>query len=222
MLNVVRRHGSPRVRAASSALYRASMTGLVRWLPGPRVLINSIPRAGTHLTVETVRRLPSMVYSGVHVQPETFGLSSGAAGGTDSASIAAGVPRTLSTVRNGQYATSHLPHSPALERAVGALGFRVLLVVRDPRDVAVSYALYVTAQRSHHLHRRFLELGSDDDRLMASIDGLPPSADDPGLAPIGRRIAGFIDWNGLPFVRDMPVRGPDRIGGWRHHRGAET
>jgi hypothetical protein len=198
-------------RSASRAAYAAWMGSVVRWRPAPRVLVNSVPKAGTHLVVGALSRLPKMTYAGVHVQPETLARVSGAPIATGESVVSLRMARTqLAGIRNGQYATAHLPAWPGFEAALGDLGFRVLLVVRDPRDIAVSFAFYATKLETHHLHRRFRALDSDEDRIRASITGLPATGDSPELLPIDERVGAFLPWTSAADVK--VVRFEDLIG----------
>jgi hypothetical protein len=173
--------------------------------------VNSVPKAGTHLAVGVLSRLPKMTYAGVHVQPETLSRVSGAPVAAAESVVALRLARAqLARVRNGQYATAHLPAWPGFEAALGDIGFRVVLVVRDPRDIAVSFAFYATKLESHHLHHRFRALGSDEDRIRASIAGLPATHDSPELLAIDERVGAFLPWGSAVDV--TVVRFEDLIG----------
>ena len=57
----------------------------------------------------------------------------------------AGVPRslvveTLSGVGPAQFGRSHAPHAPELEQILHELGHAVIMIIRDPRDAALSMA----------------------------------------------------------------------------------
>lgn len=202
-MSAVRRSGNVGLRRAASGTYSTLTTSVVRWLPGPRVLVNSVPKAGTHVVTQTLSHLPRVMYSGVHIQPETLDLVTGAEVATEPDDRALRkCRRLLGRVRDGQYATGHLPCWPAVADAVDDAHLRMLLVVRDPRDIAVSFAMYVTRLPEHHLHRYFTEeLANDHDRIMASITGVPSRHGGPGLASIEKRVGGFAGWLTNPDVR---------------------
>ncbi len=198
-------------RSVSRVAYATWMGSVVRWRPAPRVIVNSVPKAGTHLAVGVLSRLPKMAYAGVHVQPETLHHVSGAPLTADESADALRIARAhMDRVRNGQYATAHIPAWPGFESAFGDLEFRMMLLVRDPRDVAVSFAFYASKLKEHHLHQRFRALGSDEDRIRASITGLPATEDSPELLSLDQRVGAFLPWGAAPGVR--VVRFEDLIG----------
>ncbi len=65
----------------------------------------------------------------------------------------------------------HVQHSGAFAALLEESDFRVLHVVRDPRDVAVSHAHYMLARPRHPFHRFYQELGDWESRLAFSITG---------------------------------------------------
>lgn len=184
---------SPALRAAAAPTYRA-VARSVFFLPSPRVLANSLPKAGTHLLSAVLLRLPKMMFSGVHhsladFDPKPHALS------TDTAAVDwVAIKRRLGRIRNGQYATAHFAHSPVLGGILADLGFRHILILRDPRDVVVSHAFYVASNSRHPLHTDYRAMAGDGERILASITGLAPEAGRPGLEPAGGRLAGFVPW----------------------------
>jgi hypothetical protein len=108
--------------------------------------------------------------------------------------------RALASVNKGQYMTAHFGVLPRLVAILEKLQYRTILVLRDPRDVAVSTVFYVSRLRRHRLYERFnAEITSMHDRLMASIVGLP-TRERRGLVPIDRRIARYRRWLEVPGV----------------------
>jgi sulfotransferase 6B1 len=156
------------------------------------VLVNSIPKAGTHLLTAVLRALPRMMFSGVQVTLGEFlsEVSGGESQGLDRARLG----QMLDSVRNGQFVVAHFPAHPEVGPLLNEAGFKSLLIIRDPRDIVVSHAFYVTSQPRHLLHRRYTEqLGTDEERLLASITGLPGNGG-PSLEDIGTRLDKFIPW----------------------------
>lgn len=116
------------------------------------VLVNGSPKSGTTWMLRLVTSLPG--YSRV---PETnFGNEIG----------------RLERICRGQVAHGHHPYTPALRRILEAKGFKVVLMVRDPRDQAVSRMFHAMRDPAHTQHRQLNRL-SIDEALMASIEGLP-------------------------------------------------
>ena len=114
-------------------------------------------------------------------------------------------------MNRGQYATGHFPHVAGLPELLDELGFRTLLMIRDPRDVAVSAQYYVTTMAGHDLHRRFAEgYADEDERLTATITGFPADEYGRGQQSLGERLDRFVPWLSTPGV--LVVRFEDLIG----------
>jgi hypothetical protein len=150
----------------------------------PRVVANSFPKAGTNLLLRCLylmyplrRRLMRTLRS------------------TDLSELMAPLER----LSKGQIAAAHLTYSTELAQTFVRLGLRHVLMMRDPRDVAVSDYHYKTYQdRTHPLHGYYANgLKSDDERLLASIRGF--TRDDRqhrrAMPTLAARLQTFLDWN---------------------------
>ena len=179
------------------------------FLPGPRVFANSFPKGGTHLLSALLGELPRMMFSGVHRAAGDFtaGAPRADAANTDWERLR----RTLAGVNRGQFMTAHFPHVDGLTEELDALGYRALLILRDPRDVVVSAQHYVTKMTSHDLHRRFTECyRTEGERITATIAGFPADEYGRGQDPIGERLARYVPWLSIPGV--LVVRFEDLVG----------
>lgn len=146
---------------------------------GPRVLLNSVPKSGTHLVESALERFPLMRNAGWRT------LMSWDSANDD-------VLRRLRGIGRGKFATAHLTASPEIWSTVKAQGVKVVFVIRDPRDVVVSRYKYATEiDLTHFAHETFRDLPDDRSRLMASIRGVPGV-----LPPIGESLARFAPWLG--------------------------
>ena len=121
-----------------------------------RVIANSIPKAGTHLLKICLNLFPGLLNANAHLdismQIETMlGL--------------------LSVVADGGVVTAHLPYQKAYAQMLKELRYKTLLIIRDPRDIAVSFSHYVMKATDHYLNTYYKNLPSDDERLMISIIG---------------------------------------------------
>jgi sulfotransferase 6B1 len=197
------RHSAP-VRAVGLPVYRFA----ARRRPGrpPRVLANSLPKAGTHLLTSLLAELPDMRYSGEHL---TALDALTATGGYEWSSVR----HRLGRVRDGQYVSAHLPAAAAVVDLVGALGYASVFIVRDPRDVVVSDLFYILGFPKHPLHDVMRRIPTPDQRLDAVIAGLPaPSGSGlPLMEPIGARLDGYLGWLTAPattVVRFENLVGP--------------
>src|SRR4249919_2460645 len=186
----IARHETVKQRAAVPA-YRAVARANV-FLPGPRVFANSFPKAGTHLLSTLLGELPRMMFSGVH-RAEGDYVEGDAR--RDGANLDwRRLRRTLERVNKGQYATGHFPYVPGLSELLDDLGYRSLLMIRDPRDVVVSAQHYVP----------------EDERIAATIAGFGADEHGRGQASIGERLERFVPWLTTPGV--LVVRFENLIG----------
>jgi sulfotransferase 6B1 len=183
----------PVLRAASGA-YRAAQRARVGGRP-PRVFLVSYPKAGTHLVRGLLDALPSMRYSGVHLQAERLGAAPGRSGLPSDPASRDRIERRLRGVRNGQYVSAHLGYAPFLGEALAELGYVTIFVVRDPRDVVVSYARWAASVPAHHMKAHLTREGADaSQNLMDVITGVPDRAGVPGLESIGERLTAYLPW----------------------------
>jgi hypothetical protein len=161
----------------------------------PRVLANSLPKAGTHLLTGLLQRLPDMTYSGVHItladRPR--------------------LPRILGRVRDARYVSAHLPAAPDIVRLLDELQYRCVFILRDPRDAAVSDVHYILRFPQHPLHARLHALPGMSQRLTAVIEGLPDVRDRLALMePMSQRLRDYLGWLEVPGA--LTVRFEDLVG----------
>jgi hypothetical protein len=124
----------------------------------PKVLANSVPKAGTHLLKKSLSLLPGLMDSGIHMdmnlKPEEFG-------------------EAVKKIRPGTIATGHMGGYKRYIQAAQEAGAKAFLIIRDPRDVVVSAAYYYTKSREHYLYDYFnTRLPDHQARLMAVIQGV--------------------------------------------------
>lgn len=132
----------------------------------PPVIVNSIPKSGTHLLMQIARSLPGTRYYGsflaqhpsitMHRRPQR----------TINFHIARIIP--------GEVVGAHLHYTPETERRLESINALNLFIYRDPRDVVLSESEYLGAvNRWHAMHRRFMKL-TPDDRIRLAIEGADP------------------------------------------------
>lgn len=180
----------------------------------PRVLVNSIPKAGTHLVTGALDHFPDLLFSGVYINPRALKLTSEG----DSAERVVSpeidwdrMYEILKRPKTGQYAISHLGPQPEFIEILGDLGYRIIFVYRDPRDVVVSTAMYGARLPRHPQYRRFTEAHtSDQDRMLAMITGFPPDELGQGMGSLGARLRGFLPWMRAPGT--LPCRFEELVG----------
>jgi len=180
---------------AVNALYGLRPTALRGRLGGPRVLVNSIPKAGTHLLGNALRHFPRL-------RDTTFRTLRGWE------RVPAETWRGLQAIQPGAFKDAHLPAHADLVAKLPQMGIRHVLMIRDPRDVVVSLARYITyshSENTHRMHAAFASLPDDDARLLAAIQGIP------GLNHgVGNVLRSFRGWLGRDDV--LVVRFEDLVG----------
>ena len=170
------------------------------------IVVNSLPKAGTNLLTHTLSLFPGVSDSGLHLGSTTahrYGSNRRnlrrVPVGIDFPSLVSveSLRRTLKSLTSGSFANGHLPYSNELALLFAELNMRTILILRDPRDVAVSHAKYVANTKGHPLFDYYQGL-SEHDRLMASITGISVP-DGPTLLNLRHRLVSLKSWEDEPF-----------------------
>jgi hypothetical protein len=96
--------------------------------------------------------------------------------------------RIVRRIAPGELYTSHLQYSEPIIAGARSRNAYVVLLVRDPRAVVVSYAHYVAETPWHALNGQLGAL-TERERLMAAVDGLGGD-----FGGIGEMVSGFVPW----------------------------
>ncbi len=154
---------------------------------GPRVFANSIPKSGTHLLLRCLDLLPGLTRSGYfishihhHNRLQEVRDRQG----------------QLRRVGAGCFVGAHMPYTPENARLLAEMGYKQVLIIRDPRDVVVSHFHHIQKRSVNRLHDYLASLPDDEARLMALIEGIPDAAvaggvGQPGIAQEFQR---FVAW----------------------------
>ncbi len=171
----------------------------------PRVLSNSMPKAGTHLLARLITLL------GFHQQDGLLDIGPNEGLQHVSLDHVQQLKEKLVHLRNGFFTRTHMYFFPEIAQVIDEFQIKALIIIRDPRDVCVSDALFIDKRQNHRLQSYYLKM-SQGEKLMASIvgmtsdqlDGAPPSLD------IGSHYLSYLDWvkQNVGFV----VRFEDLIG----------
>src|SRR5919112_80214 len=100
--------------------------------------------------------------------------------------------RRLSKVPDGSFVNAHCIYTPELADLFHEGGMRVVCILRDPRDVAVSQMHYLKQLKNHFAHEGYMALPSDRERLLVSIRG--GELDGRRLQSLAERYRQFLSW----------------------------
>ncbi len=167
-------------------------------------IVNSMPKAGTHLLRKAVGLLPGVRYAHLRLDRQTAGRFTGPTPPAVPIGVDApvrvsreGLSQALRRLRRGQFAQAHARYSKELAGLLAELGIKTVLILRDPRDVVVSHADFVARTETHFLYGVYRAL-SEPERLMASIRGLD-LPDDHRLLSVRERYKSLMGWLADPL-----------------------
>jgi sulfotransferase 6B1 len=169
-----------------------------------------MPKAGTHLLASLLDELPEMRYSGVHHGLNQFRAYPGDPLNDGSGADWARLRASLSKVGQGQYVTGHFPAASPLFQVLDELEYRPILILRDPRDMAVSHVFYVMGLPRHPLHQRYRALPDMNARMMAYITGSEGDGWGPATRPVDARLREYLPWADEPGC--LVLRFEDLVG----------
>ena len=152
-----------------------------------RIFLNSVPKAGAHLVEKALhlagcprgaRPLGSETLIGRREWVKRLLREEHAPGG----GIVLGleiearvrrrwVEKRLANMAAGTYLRGHVRHTDAFSDLLETHGFARIQVARDPRDVAVSHAHYVSQRKRHPFHAHYVGLPDLGSRIRFSISG---------------------------------------------------
>lgn len=167
---------------------------------GPIIVLNSLPKAGTHLIRRMIEAMPTMrpCYPTIY------------SGGAKQILLAY---RRLMKLRPGQYVSTHMPFNDEFAELIEKRGIRHVILIRDPRDVVLSFMRYVTYKdKTHRLHEYMAALSDDDERLMHCIQGVDVviSGDHLYLHDVAEDFERYSRWADQPGT--LALRFEDLIG----------
>ena len=151
-----------------------------------RIVANSIPKSGTNLLARLLTLLGFEQSSEISIRSRLvagpFSPARMLLRARSAQKVTIGVvspqridrrwlERRLSRVSDGYFVSAHCVYSPELASLFAGERMRVVCILRDPRDVAVSQMHYIKQREEHFAHEAFLKLPSDRERLLVSIRG---------------------------------------------------
>jgi hypothetical protein len=118
------------------------------------VICNSVPKAGTYLLVELVKALGGHVDAGYHTYSSS--ISRVHADGSFDYERAIPAPLWASALKPGYLCASHTEYCPHLEQYfLRRKEHKMLFIVRDPRDLVISWVDFVYNSTSYPKMRRW-------------------------------------------------------------------
>jgi len=149
---------------------------------GP-VLVNSVPKAGTNLVLQLLGGSDALTdyHQFIATRPSfTWRPRSDA-----------WHRRQIQGLVPGELAGGHIEWTEERGALLRSAGVRMVLVVRDPRDIVVSEAHYLAEMnRWHRLSRVFARIESEGGRIDLAIDGDPEHE----YPPVGDRLKWYLPW----------------------------
>lgn len=179
--------------------------------PGKRVLVNSVPKAGTHLLTRTVELLQFDQYPYFLHGNLTRERPIQAEETTDSVLIgviwpclfkAERLAALLTDIPKNQYLKGHLPYSPRVAKMLENLDYKMVIIVRDPRDVAVSNINWALT-RDYLPHQKYYASLSPEERLSREINGFAFQPNGPVVLDLRKRFEHILKWRSHPMVYVM-------------------
>jgi len=160
----------------------------------PPLLCNSFPKSGTHLLLQILEAFPHARSFGSFIASMPSFTFRERSQGAHLQRISWMVP--------GEVVGAHIFYDPAYAEELTKRNCIHFFIYRDPRDVVVSEAHYLTRMnRWHRMHRYFAKhLKTDEERISAAILGVA----DPGFPydypNVAMRFARYRGWLGRDDV----------------------
>ncbi|MGJ3195539.1 glycosyltransferase [Peribacillus frigoritolerans] len=155
----------------------------------PRILVNSVPKSGTHLLLQIILGIPGIRRSNFWVFEEQH----------------------LEKMEIGYVNTGHFSYSSEREEKISETDIKVIFICRDLRDVVVSLVHFVMLNKYNHPWNPYMKshLKSHDERLMALIKGVKLSKEEeikygidmlPSIYEFTNQFLGWAKAEGVCFV----------------------
>lgn len=169
------------------------------------VIINSFPKSGTHLLLQIIKVIPGLRDWGLF-------LASTPSFTFRETSITKMV-RNIGNIANRELALAHMHFSNDVQTAVRDRSTVTYFIYRDPRDVVISEAYYLTyGNKWHKLHKYFKSLPDMNSRILLSIQGAKHMLNH-GYPNINKRFNRYKAWisqNNVLSIRFEDLLPPKR------------
>ena len=163
---------------------------------GPRVFANSVPKSGTHLLKRCLNLMPGIKNAGFFIPYVRH---------REKIQDIRSQEHLLRHIGPGCYVGAHLPCTEDNQHRLEQMGYKVLLMVRDPRDVVNSHFHHIMKRPYNRLHTYLQNLPDDEARILALINGIPDEYVETGIGvpDIGEHFTHFLEWlnHGAALIR---------------------
>ena len=160
------------------------------------VLVNSIPKSGTHLLTQVVSGLGKEDFGGFITSTPSFSMRL-----QDDKALM----NDLKKRYKNEMASAHIHYSLSLEKFIKDLKLKKLFIYRDPRAVFVSEMEYLTEMnRWHRCSKYYRSAESTNERFNLSLNGIN---DDFYYPEFNKRIEDYLGW--LSSESCLPVKFED-------------
>ncbi|MCG7861396.1 MAG: sulfotransferase domain-containing protein [Candidatus Thiodiazotropha endolucinida] len=147
------------------------------------VIINSIPKSGTHMLEDMLDEIPGLRYVGCKTLSSWDNIESRHL-------------KKIAKQKKGTVLLGHLTALPSVINEINKNETKVILLIRDPRDVVVSFVNYVMyIDKTHMAHEYLNSFDSDRERIDAAIEG-----NKPGVPNLGTLLNQYEGWSSLESV----------------------
>ena len=185
--------------------YRVA-TRLRRNSTAPKLMVNTLAKAGTHLVMSTLDSLPQYRFSGRHHTLSVLDLEEPLL----SKSVSS-LHRDLRRSPRGTYMTGHIAYHERVAELFESLKVKRVLVVRDPRALVVSTARYMRSYERHPLHATVNRMfPSDEELCRAVILGFQQDGGNRNWPSFRDRLNSFAGW--LDDSESLTIRFEDLVG----------
>lgn len=119
----------------------------------PKVLVNSVPKSGTHLLLQIILGIPGMIITPSWITED----------------------KDLEKIKSGSVGPGHFNYSKDFANVLKQENIKVIFISRDLRDIAVSLVHFVMLNKwGHHPWTPYFKnvLKTHDERLLAVINGV--------------------------------------------------
>lgn len=161
---------------------------------GPKILVNSHPKAGTNLIerllIKTpyLRRKPGRMLMLWDIENIEIAFNK------------------LKSIKAGQFLSSHMIYDEKIFDTMKQEDIKGIMIIRDIRSKIISHFKYVTYMDvTHKTHNFFKNLNDDEERINAIIDGVPNI-----VASIDEELNKYSGWLNNPDI--LVIKFEDLVG----------